>query len=141
MFAVKDIESLKNLASILTIPFFSAAYVIDGALDTIQDPMLDWLRNSSSLWLKLGGWVLWLLLVVAVVAIVFLLIDQAIVWLHVKVEEAGFIMPWFGFASLTAGVFVFSYVFPHMPASPLNPFWHLGFLAYGLSLVDRASRP
>ena len=140
MFAIKDIESLKNLAAILTIPFFSAAYVIDGALNTIQDPILDWLRHSSHPWLKIGGWVLWLLVVVAVVAVVFLLIDQAIVWLHVQTGDQ-FVMPWVGFASLTAGVFVFSYVFPHMPESPLNPFWHLGFLAYGLSLVDRASRP
>ena len=139
MFAIKDIESLKNLAAILTIPFFSAAYVIDGALDTIQDPVLDWLRSSSHQWLKVGGWVFWLLVVVAVVAMVFLLIDQAIVWLHVQTGDH-FVMPWAGFASLTAGVFVFSYVFPHMPVSPLNPFWHLGFLAYGLSLVDRASR-
>ena len=140
MFAIKDIESIKNLASILTIPFFSAGYAIDGAVETIQDPILEWLQNSSHHWLQIGGWGLWLLLVVAIVTIVFLLIDQGIVWLHFKIEAVGFIMPWFGFASLTAGVFVFSYVFPNMPASPLNPFWHLGFLAYGLSLVDRASK-
>ena len=139
MFAVKDIESLKNLASILFIPFFSAAYVMDGALDTVQDPVLDWLRKSSLQWLKISGWAIWLLLVVAVVTLVFLLIDQVVVWLHVQTGDH-LVMPWVGFASITVGAFVFCYVFPNMLASPLNPFWHLGFLAYGLSLVDRASR-
>jgi len=109
-------------------------------LETLHDPILDWLRGASHSWLKISGWAFWLLIVVAVVSIVFLLIDQAIVWLHVQTGDK-FVMPWFGFASLTAGVFVFSYVFPGMPISPLNPFLHLGFLAYGLSLVDRASKP
>ena len=140
MFALKDIESLRNLASILTIPFFAAAYLIDGALETIHDPFLDWLRNFPHPLVQIGGWAFWLLIVVAVVAIIFLLIDQAIVWVHVQTGDK-FVMPWVGFTSLTAGVFIFCYVFPKMPLSPLNPFWHLGFLAYGLSLVDRAAKP
>lgn len=139
MFALKDIESLRNLASVLTIPFFSAAYVIDGARDTIKDPILDWLRNFPHSLVQIGGWAFWFMIVVMVVASVFLLIDETIVWLHVKTGDH-LVMPWIGFTSLTAGIFVFCYVFPKMPASPLNPFWHLGFLAYGLSLVDRAAK-
>lgn len=56
MFALKDIESLKNLASILTIPFFAAAYLIDGVLETILDPFLDWLRNFPQPLVQIGGW-------------------------------------------------------------------------------------
>lgn len=139
MFAIKDIESLKNLAAILTIPLFSAAYLMEGPFEIFRDPAIDWLRNSPHPWLKISGWAIWLIFLVAVVAIIFLLIDQAIIWLHIQ-TGGRYIMPWLGFSCLTIGILGLSYAFPKMPTSPINPFWHLGFLAYGLSLMDQASK-
>lgn len=136
MIAIKDFESLNKLASVLAIPFFSAAYLTDGVPVSIQNQFLEWLKSSSLPLLKIGGWALWLFFVVAIVALVFLLIDQFIIWLHVITGDQ-VLMPWVGFTFLTAGIFVLGDVFPHLPQSPLNPLWHLGFVAYGLSLVKR----
>lgn len=138
MFALKDIESLKNHASILTIPFFSTAYVIDCALKTIHDPFLGWLKSLDHPLLQFSGLPLWLLAVVAIVAVILILIDKLVVWLDSNTGEF-FVMFWVGFTCMAAGFFVFCYFFPKMPTSPLNPFWHIGFLVYGLSLVNRAA--
>lgn len=101
-----------------------------------------WVKIQCNWWVRftrnstIGGWALWLFFVVAIVALVFLLIDQFIIWLHVITGDQ-VLMPWVGFTFLTAGIFVLGDVFPHLPQSPLNPLWHLGFVAYGLSLVKR----
>jgi hypothetical protein len=139
MFAIKDLESIKNIAGILTIPFFSAAYVSDGAMDTIRDPVLDWLRNHHSTIISNCGWFIWFLVVVAVVTVVFAVVDYAIVWLHVRLGDT-YVMPWLGFTCLTAGIFVLSFALPNIPKSPLNPLWHIALLCYGFSLIDRASK-
>lgn len=140
MFALKDIESLKNLASVLTIPFFAAAYAMDCALETFHDQFLGWLKNFSHPLIHFGGLVIWLLAIVAIAAGILIVIDKIVVWLDSNTGEL-FVMFWVGFTFMTAGAFIFCYVFPKAPTSPLNPFWHLGFLAYGLSLVNRAARP
>lgn len=140
MFALKDIESLKNLSSVLTIPFFAAAYALDCALETLHDQFLGWLKNFSHPLIQFSGVAIWLLVVVALASGIVILIDKIVVWLDSNTGEL-FVMFWVGFTFMAAGIFVFCYVFPKMPASPLNPFWHLGFLAYGLSLVNRAARP
>lgn len=139
MFAIKDLESIKNLAAILVIPFFAAAYVSDGALETLHDPLLDWLRNHDSAAIKSFGWAVWFLIVVALVTVTFAVFDYCVVWLHVQLGDT-YVMAWLGFACLTAGIFVLSFVMPGLPKSPLNPLWHLAILCYGFSLVDRASK-
>ena len=139
MFAIKDLESLNNLAHILVIPFFAAAYITDGAWQTLHDPLFDWLRNHDAIAIKTIGWAACLLIVVAFAAAAFLLVDAAIVWLHVRSGDH-YVMAWAGFACLTAGLFVFAVVLPGIPQSPLNPFWHLALLCYGLSLVERAAK-
>lgn len=83
MFAIKDLESVKNLAAILVIPFFSAAYVLDGAMETIRDPILDWLRNQNSSAVNNVGWAIWFLVVVAAITAVLTAFDFCVVWLHV----------------------------------------------------------
>lgn len=140
MFALKDIESLKNYASIITIPFFSAAYATDCALGTINDPALGWLKNFDYPLLRVCGLALWLLATVTVIAIVVIVIDEIVVWLDSNSGET-FVMLLMAFTCITVGIFIFCYIFPKMPTSPLNPFWHIGFLAYGLSLVNRAAKP
>lgn len=133
IFALKDIESLKNLASTLTIPFFAAACILDVGLQAA----LDTLKNISHPLVQIGVCGFWLFIVVALVSMIFLLIDNAIVWLHVATGDR-LVMLWVGFTSITAGIFICCYMLPKMPASPLNLFWHLGLLTYGLSLVSRA---
>lgn len=139
MFAIKDLESIKNLGAILVIPLFAAAYISDGALEIVRDPMLDWLRNQDSAAIKTFGWAIGLLIIVALVTFAIAIFDSCVAWLHVKLDAIYF-MAWFGFACLTAGIFVLSFVIPGLPQSPINPLWHLGLLCYGFSLVDRASK-
>ncbi|MDD5330266.1 MAG: hypothetical protein PHX38_09695 [Sulfuricella sp.] len=139
MFAIKDLENLKNLAAILVIPFLAAAYICDGALEIVRDPILDWLRNNDAAALTLLGWAAWFLIVIGLITLFVALIDFAIVWLHVNVGDA-YVMAWFGFACITAGLFILSPALPNLPNSPLNPFWHLGLLCYGFSLVDRSAK-
>lgn len=139
MFAIKDLESIKNLATILVIPFFAAAYVSDGALETLRDPLLDWLRNNDSNVIQTIGWGIWFLIVVALVTFAFATFDYCVVWLHVQLGDT-YVMAWFGFSCLTAGVLVLSFVMPGLPKSPLNPLWHLALLCYGFSLIERASK-
>jgi len=139
MFAIKDLESIKNLAAILTIPLFAAAYVSDGALDTIRDPFFDWLRNNDVQSIKLVGWVLWFLTVVAIVTFVFAAVDFCIIWLHVWLDNSYF-MAWVGFSCITAGLLILAIALPGLPQSPINPLWHLALLCYGFGLVDRAAR-
>ncbi len=139
MFAIKDLESIKNLASVLVIPFFTAAYISDEKLKAIQDPLLNWLRNSDSASISIFGWAVWFLIIVAVVTAALAIFDNGVVWLHVQLGDK-YVMAWFGFACLTAGLFLLSFIVPELPKSPLNPFWHLALLCYGFSLVDRASK-
>ena len=139
MFAIKDLESVKNLASILVIPFFAAAYASDQALETIHDPVLDWLRNCNSVPIQSLGWLGWFLLVVALVTFALAVTDYCVVWLHVKLGDT-YVMAWLGFACLAAGILVLSYVVPGLPKSPINPLWHFALLCYGFSLVERASK-
>lgn len=135
MLAIQDIESLKNHGTVLSIPFFSAACVMGTPYDAGNDPIF----GSSQHWLSVGGWGVFLLLVVGAVAAVLVILDVAILWLHGQTGDS-VVMPWLGFASITLGVFALSYASDKVPASPLNLFWHLGFLAYGFSLISRASR-
>lgn len=139
MFAIKDLESIKNLAAVLVIPFFSAAYVSDGALETIKDPVLDWLRASDSSIVSAAGWTVWFLIVIGIVTALLAAFDSCVVWLHVALGD-NFVMAWFGFACLTAGLFILSLVMPGIPKSPFNPLWHLAFLCYGFGLIDRAAK-
>lgn len=138
MFAVKDLESIKNLASILVIPFFASAYMSDGAMTTLRDPFLDWLRSHDSALIAVVGWAIWIFIVVGLVTAILAALDFCIVWLHVQLGDT-YVMVWFGFSFLTAGIFVLSFVIPDLPKSPLNPLWHLALLCYGFSLVHRAS--
>lgn len=137
MFAVKDLESTKNLAAVLVIPLFTAAYISDGALEAIRDPVLDWLRNHSSSVVRVCGWAFWLLVVGGIVTFVLCAIDKCIVWLHVRVGGV-YVMAWFGFTCISAGLFILSLALPSLPKSPLNPLWHLALLCYGFTLVDRS---
>lgn len=139
MFAIKDLESIKNLASILVIPFFSAAYIADNALANFHDPILDWLKSSDAILFNIAGWSLWFILVVAIVSFVFFVVDYLIIWIHVEFGNT-YVMALIGFTCLTAGVFVLSPMLQGLPISPLNPLWHLAFLCYGFSLIDRSAK-
>ncbi|VWC20550.1 hypothetical protein BLA13014_05699 [Burkholderia aenigmatica] len=136
MFAIKDIESVKNLASILVIPFFAAAFIAGGGLNTFNDPVTGWLTASSYLPFKIIGYSLLLASVVALTTLTFAIVDYCVIWIHVTLNSA-YPMAIFGFTSLTAGLFVLSFAVPGLPKSPLNPFWHFGFLCYGFSLLSR----
>ena len=139
MFAIKDIESVKNLAGVLVIPFFTAAYISDGTMNKIRDPLFDWLRSQDSCIISAFGWAFWLLTVVAVVTMAIALFDTCVVWLHVKLGDT-FVMLWFGFAFLAAGILVLSFAMPGLPKSPLNPLWHISLFCYGFTLIDRAGK-
>lgn len=139
MFAIKDLESLKNLSTVMVIPCFAAAYVSDGAQEAIRDPVLNWMRESNYFGIQFIGWVMWLLIVVTLVGAVVALLDYCVVWLQVKTGEV-YLMVFLGFACLTAGLLVLSLVMPGLPKSPLNPLWHFALLCYGFSLIERASK-
>jgi len=139
MIAVKDLESLKHIAARLFIPFFAAALLSDGGIGFLNDQTLQVGVNSPVFAIKIASWTIGFMMAVAVVAFATLIIDQSVIWIHVRTGDK-IVMPWVGFASLTCGLFIFSNVFPNMPKSPLNPFWHLGFLAYGTTLIDRAAK-
>jgi len=139
MLAIKDLESLKNIAVVVVIPLFAAAYVADGGINQIKDPILSWLRNNPYISIKIVGWAISFLWVVGIIAIALALIDFVLVWIDVNTGMELF-LPWAGFACLTAGLFVFSHFIAGLPESPLNPFWHLGLISYGFTLIDRSAK-
>jgi len=93
MFAIKDLESLRNIAVIVVIPLFTAAYVADGGISRIKDLILSWLRNNPCISIQIVGWAISFLWVVGIIAISLALIDFILVWIHVNTGMEVF-LPW-----------------------------------------------
>jgi hypothetical protein len=138
VFAIKDLESIKNLAAILVIPFFAAAYVSENASNTFRDSLFNSVNNIEVTAIKLLGYAGWLLFVVFIAMLLFAILDAGIVWIHIKTYKT-FFMPIIGFTCLTVGIFVLSFAWSSLPKSPLNPFWHIALICYGFTLVDRSA--
>ena len=139
MLALNDLESIKKLATVLVIPFFAAAYIADGASQTVTDPVLDWFRNHDSSAIRGTGWFLWLFVVVMLVTMTVAAVDWVIQWLDLRLEGV-FIAFAVAISCLTAGVFVLNVFIPEVPKSPLNPLWHIGMLCYGFNLLNRSEK-
>lgn len=139
MFAIKDLESIKKLSSLLVIPLIAAACLVDGAFADIHTAIAQGFSIAAIPLLSAVGEAVWVCLLVAMVGISLILFDKVIVWLDVRSGES-FVMLWLGFAALTMGVLVLSAVISSLPRTPLNPIWHLAFLAYGFSLIDRSAK-
>ena len=139
MFAIKDLESIKNLASIMVIPFLSAAWIADAGPYRIAGPLMVWLENFNYPALKLVGLAVAIFATVVLATILLAAFDYCVVWLHVELDLV-YLMPAVGFSAITAGLFVLSFLTPELPKSSLNPFWHFGLLCYGFSLFSRAQK-
>jgi hypothetical protein len=105
MFAVKDLETLKNLGGLLTIPLFSAACLLDIRKMEFSDSDLLWIRDRPQEWGVFG----WIFLIVIIVVVVFCLLE-VIHWLVLvpitRIGVFNVILPLLGLSCLTMGVFV-----------------------------------
>ena len=132
MMSLKDIESLKNLAGILSIPFFAIACVADGFL--IQMVTEFPLEN------KVIPLILRFTIAVIMVFLVQVLVTPYILMLGPKPGTID-LMPFpvaFAFICIAVGLYGFGSLIPDLklPPSPLNVFWHLGILSYGLLILS-----
>ena len=150
MLGIKDLESLRKSSSILSVPFFSFALIADG--------VLGWLAKSLAGLMNLGFdpddqgamAVVGFVVLVTVVLFVLEIFDIGLFrveWWMIRLfrkdgddQSSTPFVRWVGLLLLTAGLFAFSSLISGLPASPLNPAWHLGFLAYGWSVIDRGNR-
>lgn len=139
MLSIKDFESIKNISAIICTPLIAAALITDGILIHDIAAELTWLTESSLSILRISGWAISLMITVATVIIAFFIFDSLIVWIHVKLGDI-YVMPFIAMTLLTAGLFVLSILIPNIPKSPLNPFWHMAFIAHGFNLIDRAGK-
>lgn len=139
MLSIKDFESIKNISTIICIPFIAAALITDGILINDIAAELIWLTESSFSAIKIIGWALSLITTVTIAALAFCIFDLLIVEIHVSLGNR-YILPLIAMTLLTAGLFVLSILMPNIPKSPLNPFWHMAFIAYGFNLIDRAGK-
>jgi hypothetical protein len=140
MFAFKDLDIFKTHAAILTPPLFAAAYITDKAKTDMSDFAPMWLVEHPWLILQIIGWGMFLLLATLAVWIVFLLVDTGIAWIDAWIASlcgSSLVFLWLGTSSITAGLLILLVVFNQTPVLVLNPFWHLGFIAYGFTMMER----
>jgi hypothetical protein len=140
VFAFKDLDIFKTHAAILAPPLFTAALLTDILKSDTVVPATDWLMEHPSLVLKIIGWSILLLSAASCVSIVLVIVDVLVIransWASVRLEES-VVFLFLGTAFITAGLLILLVVFKQPPILVLNPFWHLGFIAYGLKLVEK----
>lgn len=143
MLGLKDIETLKSLSAILCIPLFAAAYIASSSQSFSlenQDALIKFFLDNSSHNLQLVGKTLYVVISVIITTVAFFIFDYLAIWIEVRTNGLRFFF-WLGIIFLTAGLFIFSYIAPNQfPKSPLNPFWHMAFLAYGFTLLERSAQ-
>ena len=131
-FVPKDIESLSKLASLLAVPFFSAALFIDVGLWVLRydnSPFLHWLISAPIQVISfLAKGVVFMCGVVAVMVIYEVAND-----LLRLVPKLTF---FFGLTLLTFGVLGIGQLANPTPFGTVNLFWHLGSLCWGLSIFQ-----
>lgn len=137
MLSFKDIEAFQKLAPLLVVPAFAAAFANSGALQFIDDPLINWLRTSHFAALVGAGWALWFVTLVTFVGLTLVLVDTFIVWLHVKLSNS-LVMPLAGFACITAGLLIFSDLVPSTGLPHINSLWSVGLACYGFTLLERS---
>jgi hypothetical protein len=146
MISLGDAASLKDLPILLTVPFFTAAAMVDHILDTPRDVILAlpmwWVRrvtqsDASLAEFFLGCFVLVGLVGAIVIVAIYMVVDldQAVERIPVVGKHLA-VLIWVAWTCITAGLFVVEVVIPGLPKSPLNPVWHLGLLSYGVGLID-----
>jgi DNA-binding Lrp family transcriptional regulator len=141
MVSLRDLTSLHQVAGLLAVPFFAAASIVDHLFDAWRDvilaPLLWFVRHRSPDH-AIAEWLLGCFVVVTIVGVVVFLVSWLILDLDVVVARipiVGKVIPlpiWVGLTCITAGLFIVEVVIPALPPSPLNPFWHLGLLCYGV---------
>ncbi len=146
MVSIKDLESLKNLASLLAVPFFTAAMIVDHTFDALRDGIMAlplwWFRHVTQSEPRFAAFFLGCFVLVGLVGVIMAVgtsllldVDRAVA----RIPVVGKHLPlagWVGLTCITAGLFVVEVVIPGLPPSPLNPFWHLGLLCYGVGLIE-----
>jgi hypothetical protein len=146
MVGLKDVESLHKLAGVLVVPFFAAASMIDHTFDSIRDvilfPLMWWVRHVTSYDPDLAEFFFGCFVLVGIIGAMLVVLSVGL-WatdgMVAKIPLVGDLLPvlwWIGLTCITAGLFVAGFVIPGLPQSPLNPFWHLGLLCYGIVLFD-----
>jgi hypothetical protein len=117
----KDLERLKNLGSILTVPFFSAAFLVfaDTPFPTQSNILI---------------WFVWILIVALGVHLVWAVVEAIIAWVC-QHSWGKFIAVWFGLSLLTAGLSAFPF-FIQKAELPVNICWYLGFLGAGFRIFS-----
>jgi hypothetical protein len=145
MLGLKDIESLRKESAILCIPLFSFALIQDSWIENVSTFLLsnglNYLNGSITK-------VLSFVVIVTLAMAIFLLLNYGILrgawWFDNQKQKEdptrgrSRLLQWIGLLLITAGLFALSPLVGLKSTSPLNIFWHLGFLAYGYFFYDRS---
>jgi hypothetical protein len=136
MTTIKDLEILLKLAPLLMIPFFAAACLVDGVLATWVDGLMAAFSLGHS-------WVLRYLVTCASVWGLLTVAQFALDWVdehtgdalsELKIRTGG------GMVCLLVGLMVlFPLIAPEALTLPLHPFWHLGLICGGVTLIQQGS--
>ena len=150
MISLDDAASLKDLLILLTVPFFTAAAMVDHILDTPHDVILAlpmwWVRRGTQSDASLAEFFLGCFVLVGLVGTIVIVATYMVADLDRAVEHIPVVgkhlavLIWVAWTCITAGLFVVEVVIPGLPKSPLNPVWHLGLLSYGVGLIDLGAK-
>jgi hypothetical protein len=128
--SVKEIESLKNIAPFVCVPLFAIVCVKSGFLAEMSPE-----NEAISLIIRFS--IFSVLSLMAYVLITPYIFRYATYGNHSSIE----LMPLpavIGFSGITLGLYGVGALIPALglPQSPLDIFWHLGFLTYGFILLS-----
>jgi hypothetical protein len=148
MVSLRDLVSLHDLAGPLTVPLFTAASIVDHLFDEERDFLLTpflWFIHyrfpepalAAMAELLVGCFIVVTIvgLIVFFVTLTILALDHGIA--RLPVFSHFIVLPiWVGVTCITAGLFAIEAVIPALPPPPLNPFWHLELLCYGILIIQ-----
>jgi hypothetical protein len=135
MFSLRDLTGFLSVAGMLTAPCLATASLVSLApwVGVADDPLGD-LPDMPGLWV-------WCAVLVVLVCLTIIAVSSLLFWLDehlVGIPLAGdyLLVLWVGLSCITVGLLVLGTVIPGLPASPLNPLWHVGLLGYGVLILQ-----
>lgn len=127
------LNKLTKNSELLCVPLMVAAYASDCFSKHYSDPLFKFIEKIDYPILYL----FWFCLVVGVAYLVFIKSSNFIINSHnkaVRVNKVPYFLNFVAISFLSVGVFSLSLLYVQAPKIPINLFWSLGCLSYGISL-------
>jgi hypothetical protein len=139
MLHFKDLDSLKKLSFLLSIPLFVFAYLSEMLINNKRDFILLLLSDEMDKPISTYAWLIWFIAIFIIGTLLFQVIDWLIIKLDMLFKHFRFML-WAGLCLVTFGLFVLAYALPLPQNTPFHLFWHLWGLCYGFSLIQRSEK-